>query len=106
MVDDESIDETDNEEEKLKSALVEQYKKLQLEQQKKEIAHSLLDQDAYDRLMNIRLSNPDLYNQIINLLISFAQNGRLQTKMNIQQFLALVQKLTYKPDIHINYKHK
>ncbi|MCL5433848.1 MAG: DNA-binding protein [Candidatus Marsarchaeota archaeon] len=107
MQDDEGNNyEDEPEEARLKKALTEQYKRLQLEQQKKEIVHSLLDQEAFDRLMNIRLSNPELYTQLVDLLISFAQNGRLQTKMNVKQFLALIQKLTYKPDTEISFKHK
>jgi len=91
---------------RLQKALAEQYKRIQIEQQKKELMRNLLDDQAYERLMNIRASNPDLYSQIVNIIISLVQTGRLQGKLSEKQFLAILQKLTTRQEPTINYKHK
>lgn len=81
-------------------------KKQQIEQQKKEIVKRFLDQGAYDRLMNIRLSNSDLYTQLVDLIISLAQSNRIQGKLTEEQLLQILEKVTYRPDTKIEYKHK
>ncbi len=91
---------------KLKKRLMEQYQRAQMEQQRKEIMQKLLEPAAYDRLMNIRLSNPELYVQLVNLVISLAQSERLSGKLTEAQLIAILQKVTYKPDTKIEYKHK
>ncbi|MGC8648863.1 MAG: DNA-binding protein [Candidatus Micrarchaeia archaeon] len=91
---------------KLQKALTEQYKKIQIEQQKKEIMRSLLDDSAYERLMNIRASNQVLYSQIVNFIISLVQSGRLQSKLSEKQFLTILQKFVSRQEPTINYKHK
>lgn len=91
---------------RLRKALMEQMKRQQMEQQKKEVIKKLMVQAAYDRLMNIRLSNPDLYAQLIDLIISLAQSNRLQGKLTEEQLLSILQKVTYRPDTKIEFKHK
>ena len=91
---------------RLRKALIEQVKRQQIEQQKKEILKKLMDQAAYDRLMNIRISNIDLYTQLVDLIISLAQGNRLQGKLTEQQLLQILEKVTYRPDTKIEYKHK
>ena len=85
---------------------MEQMKRQQIEQQKKDIIKRLMDQSAYDRLMNIRISSPDLYAQLIDLIISLAQSNRIQGKLTEQQLLQILEKATYRPDTKIEYKHK
>ena len=91
---------------RMKKALMEQLKRQQIEQQKKEIIKRLMDQAAYDRLMNIRISNSDLYSQLVDLIISLAQQNRLQGKLTEQQLLSILEKATARPDTKIEYKHK
>ena len=91
---------------RLRKALMEQLKRQQIEQQKKEVIKKLMDQAAYDRLMNIRVSNVDLYSQLVDLIISLAQSNRLQGKLTESQLLSILEKVTYKPDTKIEFKHK
>jgi programmed cell death protein 5 len=91
---------------RLRKALMEQVKRQQIEQQKKDMIKKLMDQSAYDRLMNIKISNNDLYTQLVDLIISLAQSNRLQGKLTEQQLLQILEKVTYRPDTKIEYKHK
>src|SRR5271157_237921 len=91
---------------RLRKAVMEQLKRQQIEQQKKEILKRLMDQAAYDRLMNIRISNMDLYSQLVDLIISLAQQHRINGKLTESQLLAILEKATYRPDTTIEYKHK
>lgn len=102
-----AYEETDPEQQKkLRKAVMEQLKRQQIEQQKKELVRTLVEPAAYERLMNVRVSNPELYAQIVDLIISLAQQGRLQGKLTETQFMAIMQKITYKPDTKIEFKHK
>ncbi|MFI5412506.1 MAG: DNA-binding protein [Candidatus Micrarchaeales archaeon] len=91
---------------RLRKALMEQLKRQQIEQQKREVIKKLMDQAAYDRLMNIKIANNDLYTQLVDLIINLAQSNRLQGKLTEQQLLQILEKVTYRPDTKIEYKHK
>ena len=100
----------ENEEEQYQRKLQKRYqeamKKAQAEQQMAEIAKRLLDAGAYERLTNIKMSNPELYRQLVNMLISLAQQDRIKGKLNEQQFRSLLERLTQKEETSIEFKHK
>lgn len=79
---------------------------LQIEQQKKELLRKLMEPAAYERLMNIRISNPELYQQLVDLIISLAQSQRLSGKLTETQLLSILQKVTARPETKIEFKHK
>jgi programmed cell death protein 5 len=80
----------------LQRKLKELQKKQQLEIQKKSIARTYLDAKAYERLMNIRLVNPELYDAVIALIIQLVNSGRLKTKLTEEQLLQILSQLTQK----------
>ncbi|MCL4383380.1 MAG: hypothetical protein M1168_02965 [Candidatus Marsarchaeota archaeon] len=90
----------------LKKRLSKTIKQMQIEEQRKELMKQFLDSGAYQRLMNIRISNYELYMQIINILISFIQEGRITNKLSEDQFIAFINKMTRKPETRIEFKHK
>ena len=102
----EGEEENPQSEQKMRKALMEQLKRQQAEQQRKEILRTLVEPPAFERIMNIRLSNPDLYGQLVNLIISLAQQNRLQGKLTEQQLLQILEKVTSRPDTKIEYKRK
>ncbi len=81
-------------------------KQMQIEEQRKQILRQFLDASAYQRIMNVKISNYDLYLQVVNVLISFAQNGRITTKLSEEQLIAIINKMTTKTETKIEYKHK
>lgn len=78
----------------------------QLEQQKREIMSRFLESDAYERVMNIRSANPDLYEQIVNMVISLVQTKRISGKMTDAQLRSVLERITARPETKIDYKHK
>jgi programmed cell death protein 5 len=81
-------------------------KRAQLEQRKAEIVKRLLDAKAYERLTNIKASNYELYSQLVDLLIAFAQQNRVQGTVSEAQLKSLLEKLTYKKETTIEFHHK
>ncbi len=93
-------------EERYRKELSRRVKAMQLEQQKRELAQKLLENAAYERLMNVRISSPELYSQLISIIIQMAQSNRIQGKLTEEQLKSLLAKLTYKPESRIEFRHK
>ncbi len=81
-------------------------RKMQEEQQRKEIARRILEDDAYQRFMNIKVTNPDLYAQMFNILVSVYQNQGMKGKITEKQLIQIIERITYKPEPTISFKHK
>ncbi|MGC8478466.1 MAG: DNA-binding protein [Candidatus Micrarchaeia archaeon] len=90
----------------LKKAWAKALKEAEAEQQRKEVLRRFLDDASYERMMNIRASNRELYLQLADLIISLVQSNRLASKLTEAQFLQLLQKLTYRPEPKISFRHK
>ena len=99
-------DEEEQYQKKLQKRYAEAVKRAQAERQMAEIAKRLLDAAAYERLANIKTSNPELYRQLISTLITLAQQNRIQGKVTEQQFKDLLGRLTQKEDTTIEFKRK
>ncbi len=94
------------EEKRYRKRMADLIKAQQLEQQKKEILKKFLDDEAYERVMNIKLTNQELYDQLVNVIISLAQSNRLTSKVTNAQLKDLITRLTYRPDTKIEFKRK
>jgi len=90
----------------VRKSLEKAYRQLQQEQQIKELMHQLLDSNAYERLMNIRISNKQLYMQLANIILSLAQSQQIEGKVTDKQLVALLNKLTAKKESRIEFKRK
>jgi programmed cell death protein 5 len=74
----------------------------EFEDKKKMILRTILTQKAKERLANIRLSRPEIGENIENQLIMLAQSGRLESKINDEQLRSILQKIIPKKrDINI-----
>ncbi len=94
------------EDKEAKKALARMYKDMQREQQIKSILRQLLDPAAYERIMNISVSNHDLYMQLSNMIVQLAQSNQINGKISDAQLVSLLNRLTYKPEPKIEFKHK
>jgi programmed cell death protein 5 len=90
----------------IRKRVAEAMRNAQIEQQKKDLMRQLLDPKAYERLLNIKLSNQELYEQLVGLIISLVQNNRIQGKMTEEQLKGVLEKVTYKNEPTIEFKHK
>ncbi|MGC9157093.1 MAG: DNA-binding protein [Candidatus Micrarchaeia archaeon] len=95
-----------DENERLQKILAKRYRELQIEEQKKAVARQLLEPAAYERLMNIRVANYELYKQLLDLLVAMAQNNKLGRKISEEEFKQLLVRLTSKPETTIHIQHK
>ena len=91
---------------KIKKAVYRRLKEMQVEQQKKEIAKRFLTPQAYERLMNVRVANAELYSQLIDLIISMARTNRISDRLTEEQLKGILAKMTYRPEPTIEFKHK
>ena len=96
----------ENDEKEYKKALLKMYKEAQREQQIRAILRQYLEPEAYERAMNISVSNSDLYMQIANLIVSLIQSNQVSGRITDQQFVSLLNRLTYKKEPKIEFKHK
>ena len=89
-----------------RKAMMRRVQQQQLEQQKREILKKFLTSDAYERMMNVRLSSPEVYDRLIEIIISMVQSNRLPQKINDEQLTDLLTRLTEKQEPSIEFKHK
>ncbi|MCL5011673.1 MAG: DNA-binding protein [Candidatus Marsarchaeota archaeon] len=54
---------------------------------------SLLEQEAYERMSNIKISNPELYSRLVSIIISLAQRGQIKKKITEEQLKLLVSQI-------------
>lgn len=78
---------------KLQEARKRQVAELQKEMQLREALRQILEPDAFERLMNVRMANRELYFQIAQMLLYAAQQGKLQGKIGEQELLAILNKI-------------
>lgn len=83
-------------EETNENQLEEAKKRRQLELQIKQALLQILDGSAYERLMNIKISNEEIYEKIVNLLVYLYQNGQLKNKISETELKKLTAKILEK----------
>ena len=90
--------------------LQQRYAKMQQEaqadSQKKAILRKVLDDGAYERVMNVKIANPELYEQLVGSIAYIVQSGRLQGQISEQQILQLLGKMTQRKETSIEFRHK
>ena len=79
---------------------------MQAEAQKKELLRRMLSDEAYSRMMNVRLSSPELYERVVASLAYVAQSGKAMGRIEDSQLYSLLQKLTQKRETSIEFKSK
>ena len=78
----------------------------QIEAQKKEILKRFLTDDALERVLNVRISNPEVYNKFVDLVISLVQSNRLSGKITNEQVVEILTKFTSRQEPKIEFRHK
>jgi programmed cell death protein 5 len=74
----------------------------EFEDKKKMILRAILTSKAKERLGNIKISRPEIAENIENQLIVLAQSGRLEGKINDEQLKSILQQvIPKKRDINI-----
>jgi programmed cell death protein 5 len=79
---------------------------LQLEMQKKELLRNMLSPEAYERMANVRMSSPELYDKVVSSLAYLAQSGKKMGKISDEQIYSLLAKMTEKRETTIEFRSK
>jgi len=90
----------------MRKEMARRIKAMQIEQQKREIAKKYMTTEAYERLMNVRISSYELYSQLIDIIIAMVQAKRISAKLTEPQLKEILARLTYKPESTISFQHK
>ena len=90
----------------IRKRVAEAMRKSQMEQQKKDVMRQFLETAAYERLMNIRVTNQDLYDQLVGLIVNLVQSNRVTGKISEAQLKSILEKVSYKKEPTIAFKHK
>jgi len=81
---------------------IQQQMQQEMEVKKKNIMMQILTSKARSRLVNIRLTKPELVDKIELQLIQLAQSGKMQDKITDEQLKSLLRELSgQKRDINI-----
>ena len=90
----------------LRAAVQKRLGEMRAEQQKKSVAQRLMTPGAYERLMNVRVSNPELYSQLLDFIVSMARQNRQAGRITEEQLKEILSRLTYRPETKIEFRHK
>ncbi|MEM0159876.1 MAG: DNA-binding protein [Candidatus Micrarchaeaceae archaeon] len=95
-----------DEEERYRKALAKRIKEVQIEQQRAALLRKYLTPSAYERIMNVRVSNYDLYLQATEVIFAMIQSGRLASKMTEEQLLSVLSRFTSRSEPTIEFRRK
>lgn len=89
-----------------KKQLQERVKAAYIEEKKREVMRRFLEGPAYERVMNIKTVNPDLYDKLVELVVQLVGSGRLNRKLSDNELVTILSKLSERrePSIHIRRK--
>lgn len=99
--------ESENEEQSSQDLYAKRLQALQMDMKKRELLRNMLSPSAYERMMNVRLSSPELYERVVGSLAYLAQSGKTGTgKISDGQLYELLSKLTHRRETSIEFKSK
>ncbi|MFA4983483.1 MAG: DNA-binding protein [Candidatus Micrarchaeia archaeon] len=79
---------------------------LRLDMQKRELLRGMLSPEAYERMANVRMSSPELYDKVVSSLAYLAQSGKKMGKISDEQLYALLAKMTERRETSIEFRSK
>ncbi len=79
---------------------------IQIEMQKKSLIRRYMTTEAYERLMNVRVANYDVYSQLLDLIIAMAQSNRITSHISEAQLKQILAKMTQKRESSLEFRHK
>jgi DNA-binding TFAR19-related protein (PDSD5 family) len=99
-------EERDGQQAELRKQVYRRLREMQVEQQKKAVAQRMMTPGAYERLMNVRVSNFQLYTQLLDFIFASAQQNRAAGRITEGQLREILARLTYRPETRIEFRHK
>ena len=100
-------DNEQNEQNNARALYERRMQQMQQEMRKKEILRTMLAPEAYERMMNVRLSNPELYDKVVSSLAYVLQSGKkMSGKISDEQLRSLLARMTESRETTIEFKSK
>ena len=99
-------DEQENEQQASQQLYQKKLQALRLEMQKKELLRNMLSPEAYERMANVRISSPELYDKVVSSLAYLAQSGKKISRISDEQLYSLLAKMTERRETTIEFKSK
>ncbi len=90
----------------LRKKLAEMQRMQEAEAQLRSVLRSAMEAEAYERLMNVRISSPEVYMQVARVIVTLYSNKQLAAKVSEKDLRELLVKLTTKHEGSIDIKRK
>jgi len=102
--DEEGLDQARNA--KMRKRMADLQRAQQAEAQLRGLLREVLEPSAYERFMNVRLSNPELYMKVSQMLVQLHMQKQLSGQVGEKELRALLAKLTERrePEFKISRK--
>ncbi|MEM3791444.1 MAG: DNA-binding protein [Candidatus Micrarchaeaceae archaeon] len=98
-------EESESNDEEIRRIIANRIKEQKEEEYRKKIARAHMSPEAYERLMNVKVANYELYKKLLELIVNLAESKRIGI-INDAALKELLEKLTYKREPTIEFKHK
>ncbi|MCX6772477.1 MAG: hypothetical protein NTV88_01760 [Candidatus Micrarchaeota archaeon] len=98
--------EENQQQDKLRNAQQKRMQQMQQDAQKRELLKKLMEPAAYERMTNVRISNPELYEKVVSSLAYVMQSGRKMERISDAQIYDLLVKMTEKRETKIEFRKK
>ena len=96
----------DAREEELRKRIAQMQKKQQYGAQLGSILRKLLEQGSYERMMNVKISNEELFFKAGGAIIQAAQSGRIKEKVTEEQLKIMLGTLSHRHEPKIEIRKK
>ncbi|MEM2962908.1 MAG: DNA-binding protein [Candidatus Anstonellales archaeon] len=93
-------------ERKIRKRLEEMQKRQEAEAQLRAVLRMILTDEAYERIMNVRISNPELFARFSAALAQAASSGRIRQKISDAQLKDMLSQFTEKRETRIEFIKK
>ena len=91
---------------KLQKKYAEMQKAQELERQIKAVLRSVLEPEAYERIMNVKIASQQKYLQVASTLIQLHNAKRIQAKITDEQLVGLLAQISETKDTSITIHRK
>ena len=91
-------------EKKMREAYAKMQQQAEMERQMNAVAITYLEPAAYERLGNVKLSTPGVYQQVINILATYGK--QMKRKLTEEELLSLLREILPKKETKIYIKRK
>jgi len=91
---------------RLRKKIAEMQRAQEAERQIKAALRTILEPQAYERMMNVKIANPEKYMQVASTLMQLYNAKRIQARISEEQLLRLLAQISESRDTSITIHRK